>query len=81
MWYPNALPIPTSLNAPLPTLGFTSRAVAEALSIPVIANGDIWSGAEMDRVREETGCASVMLARPAMWNPSVFLRQVRLIWC
>ena len=51
------------------------RRVAEELSIPVICNGgsaDIKNYQDMERYQEETGTDSVMVARAAQWNPSVF---------
>ena len=51
------------------------RRIAEELSIPVICNGgsgDIKSYQDMERYQEETGTDSVMVARAAQWNPSVF---------
>ncbi|XP_057692253.1 tRNA-dihydrouridine(20) synthase [NAD(P)+]-like isoform X3 [Corythoichthys intestinalis] len=52
------------------------RAVAQAVSIPVIANGGsldlVKSYGDIQAFREATGASSVMLARAAMWNPSVF---------
>eukprot|EP00741_Cyanophora_paradoxa_P015408 tig00020878_g14871.t1 len=47
-------------------------AVCSALSVPVIANGDIWSLADARRVREQTGAAAAMFARAAQENPSCF---------
>ncbi|XP_014681509.1 PREDICTED: tRNA-dihydrouridine(20) synthase [NAD(P)+]-like isoform X2 [Priapulus caudatus] len=51
------------------------REIAHQISIPVIANGgsmDISSNADVERFRSETGCSSVMLARSAQWNASIF---------
>ncbi|XP_061780836.1 tRNA-dihydrouridine(20) synthase [NAD(P)+]-like [Nerophis lumbriciformis] len=52
------------------------HAVARAVSIPVIANGGsldlVKTHADIEAFREATGASSVMLARAAMWNPSVF---------
>ena len=51
-------------------------AVASALDIPVIGNGDVWSGADAARMRTHTGCAGVMIARGSHGSPWVF-RQAR----
>ncbi len=47
---------------------------AEVRSIPVIANGDVFTHADFNRLREETGAAASMCARGAQWNASVFRR-------
>ncbi len=43
--------------------------VRERLSIPVVANGDLWTIADFRRCREETGCEHYMLGRCALANP------------
>lgn len=52
------------------------QAVANAVSIPVIANGGsldlVKTFADIEEFRKASGASSVMLARAAMWNPSVF---------
>jgi nifR3 family TIM-barrel protein len=47
-------------------------AVVEALDIPVIGNGDVWSGADAVRMREHTGCAGIMIARGSHGAPWIF---------
>lgn len=47
-------------------------AVVDALEIPVVGNGDVRTGADAVRMRAETGCAGVMLARGSHGRPWVF---------
>ncbi|XP_059939602.1 tRNA-dihydrouridine(20) synthase [NAD(P)+]-like isoform X1 [Mesoplodon densirostris] len=57
----------------------TIKAVAETLSIPVIANGGshdhIQGYLDIEDFRQATAASSVMVARAAMWNPSIFLKE------
>jgi len=48
------------------------RSVVEALSIPVIGNGDIRTGDDARRMRDETGCAGIMIARGSHGDPWLF---------
>lgn len=46
--------------------------MVNAVSVPIIGNGDIDSFATARRRMEETGCAGVMIGRGALGNPWIF---------
>ena len=50
--------------------------IAQSLSIPVIANGDIQSPEQAKKVLSDTGAAAVMIGRGALGQPWIF-QQVR----
>lgn len=47
--------------------------------LPLIVNGDIFNAADIDRVFSINGVKSIMIARAAQWNASIFSRKESLI--
>ncbi|XP_042514255.1 tRNA-dihydrouridine(20) synthase [NAD(P)+]-like [Macadamia integrifolia] len=54
--------------------------VVAALSIPVIANGDVFDYEDFQCIKVATGASSVMVARGALWNASIFSPSGKLPW-
>ncbi|HVN52932.1 MAG TPA: tRNA dihydrouridine synthase DusB [Anaerolineaceae bacterium] len=50
------------------------REVKQAVTIPVLGNGDVRSVADIARIKEKTGCDGVMIGRAAIGNPWIFSR-------
>ncbi len=48
------------------------KQVKQAVSIPVIGNGDVVGPIEAKRLFEETGCDAIMIGRGAQGNPWIF---------
>lgn len=59
--------------------GFTGTAnwdliahAKDAVSIPVVGNGDVRGAEDVTRMRDHTGCDAVMIGRAAIGNPWIF---------
>ncbi len=46
--------------------------LADALTVPVLGNGDIWEAEDALRMRAETGCAGVVVGRGCLGRPWLF---------
>ena len=53
--------------------------VKRAVSVPIIGNGDVFSGEDAMRMLDETDCDGVMIARGALGNPWIF-RDAASLW-
>ena len=55
------------------------KEVKEAVSIPVVGNGQVFSVEDVIKIKEQTGVDSVMIARGALGNPFIFSRYRSII--
>jgi nifR3 family TIM-barrel protein len=65
--------------------GFSGKAdwyliakVKEAVTMPVIGNGDVTRPGQVEEMRQLTGCNGVMIGRGAMGNPWIFKQAIQL---
>jgi nifR3 family TIM-barrel protein len=49
--------------------------IKQAVRIPVIGNGDVRTVADIERIKQHTGCNGVMIGRAAIGNPWIFQRK------
>ena len=54
----------------------TIRRVKEAITIPVIGNGDVDSPLKAEALVKQTGCDGIMIARGAQGNPWIFSEMI-----
>ncbi|MCD4828127.1 MAG: tRNA dihydrouridine synthase DusB [Candidatus Cloacimonetes bacterium] len=52
-------------------------ALALAVDVPVVGNGDIWEPEDVDDMRRQTGCSAVMVGRGVMGRPWLFAQIAR----
>lgn len=55
------------------------KEVKEAVSIPVIGNGDVFQPEDAKALMDQTGCDGVMIARGAKGNPWIFSRTLHYL--
>ncbi|ADL11670.1 tRNA dihydrouridine synthase DusB [Acetohalobium arabaticum] len=55
------------------------KEVKEAVEVPVIGNGDIFSPQDAEEMIDTTGCDGVMIARGAQGNPWIFKRTLHYL--
>eukprot|EP00975_Prorocentrum_lima_P045538 9531817-Prorocentrum_lima.AAC.1 len=71
----SAIAIHARFTEDRPNVAAIPRAVlplANSVQIPVIYNGDGFNPRDLKSLLKKSGCDSIMLARGAMWNASLF---------
>jgi nifR3 family TIM-barrel protein len=49
--------------------------IKQTVKIPVIGNGDVKTVADIERIKQHTGCDGIMIGRAAIGNPWIFQRK------
>ena len=49
-----------------------NKDVKEAVAIPLIGNGDVFSAEDAKKIKQATNCDGIMIARGSMGNPWIF---------
>lgn len=55
------------------------KAVKDAVTIPVLGNGDVFSPYDAEKLIEETGCDGILIGRGAQGNPWIFSRVIHYL--
>ena len=48
--------------------------IREAVTVPVVANGEVWTPQDYEKIRRISGCTDVMIGRGAIIRPDLMLR-------
>ncbi len=56
------------------TLVEVVRQLKQTESVPIIVNGDLYTRADIHEMKRRSSCDGVMLARPALYNVSIFCK-------
>ena len=48
--------------------------IRETVNIPVVANGEVWTPQDSEKIRQISGCSDVMIGRGAIVRPDLMLR-------
>ena len=48
--------------------------IREAVKLPVVANGEVWTPQDYQKIRQVSGCTDVMIGRGAVFRPDLMLR-------